>query len=893
MHSHGSRGVFNLFKFERFRKCTQLFLFFASVVVLVSVSEPKASAQAPTPPQLLPYLVTSVAGGAASTPAANAPCPKSGFTSTDKFGDGCLATEVALSAPRFAAVDKQGNIFFSDSKNALVRRIDATTGKISLVAGGAAANPAAGAVCGTGPGTSTSMGGDGCLGTAVQLSLPHGVAFAPNGDLYFADFTNGNIRKIAATNGLIQTTGVISTVVGAVTNIVGTKNTTLFGYNVNVYSGTTLTTPIYVATQTGPVGSQSFLNDPSGIAFDSQGNLYIADEGNNAIEVVNFGAADTTIMGLPVPVGTIAKLMGYGSLAGKTPSSGECPNYVSSTSRGGCYFAKFTNGNPARTSNVDSVYDVGVDPAGNVFFANEFNNNVGLITASTATVNNYAGIQGTIGKSITARGPSTSAGIGSDFGIAVDASDNLYIADTSGGVIWRVDAGSQNMYVMAGGAATACAAATDAEGDGCPATQATFSSVGIGKFASTNSPTVAGMHLDPTGDLFVTDAMSNVIRKISNGTQFGTINGSKPSQTLEVHFGINDAPAANAYTLTAGSSNFILGAAQCNVNSDKTTDCVLSVQATPTIPGPFSSTLTVTGASGMSSAFTLAGIFNPVAAPSVTAVTAGTTNGCSGATVAVGTQVTITSTTTGAGGTPTGTVTFFNGSEQIGDPQTLNSTGQASVTTSFASAGSPSITAVYNGDAFFQPSTSSVSTLNVVNPSFTTSVSSPQSNSIAAGQSALYSILVAGNVYTGSINFSCSGLPAGTTCVFSPATVVETGCSNTQTVALTIATTQGTPVKQSSFVALPFGRGPWSAFGIIPGLVMASLITWRRRKAPFMKYGQLWMAIALLLVVSGVSACSGNTQSTLGTPAGTSMVTVTAKDASGTALPLQITLTVH
>src|SRR6202020_2936717 len=113
--------------------------------------------------------------------------------SLDKYGDGCLATEVQLNAPRFVTQDKQGNTFLSDAKNALVRRIDATSGVISIVAGGAASNPAAGAACGVGPGTSTSMGGDGCLGSAVQLSLPHGLAFAPNGDLYFSDYTNGNI----------------------------------------------------------------------------------------------------------------------------------------------------------------------------------------------------------------------------------------------------------------------------------------------------------------------------------------------------------------------------------------------------------------------------------------------------------------------------------------------------------------------------------------------------------------------------------------------------------------------------------------------------------------------------------------------------------------------------
>ncbi len=402
----------------------------------------------------------------------------------------------------------------------------------------------------------------------VKLGVPHGVAFSPSGDLYFADNSFSEIRKIAATNGVIATTGVITIAAGNVASL---------GFNVNTYSGTTLTTPIFVGTQTGPATSQNYLNDPSGIAFDQRGDLYIADEGSNAIEVVNFGSSDMTIMGLPVPMGTIAKIAGYGTGV-------ECTNFINTSStanKGGCKFGVFTNGSPARNSNVDNVFDVAVDAAGNVYFANEFNNNVGMITASNAVINNYAGIQGTIGKSL-ARGIATTNPMGSTFSVALDQGGNLYTTDASAGVIWRVDAGSNQMYVMAGGATTPCSTMPDKFGDGCPATQATFSGAGIGKFASATSVGVAGVRVDPFGNLLVTDAIANLVRKISNGTQFGTINGSKPTQMLDVHFGVGDGPATtNAYTLTAGATNFVLGAQNCTVNSDNTMDCVLPVQATP------------------------------------------------------------------------------------------------------------------------------------------------------------------------------------------------------------------------------------------------------------------------------------------------------------------------
>ncbi len=844
---------------------------------LVAIFFAFGTASAQTAPQLLPYTVTTIAGGAASSPAKGTVCP-SGHTATDDFGDGCLATEVALTIPRFVTQDKQGNIFFSDTGttgssskgNKLIRRIDAATGVITAIAGGAASNPAKGASCGS-PSVSTDAIGDGCLSSSIALNQPHGLAFAPNGDLYFAENGTDTIRKIAATGGLIQGPGVVTLVAG---------NPTAYGYATNVYSGGTLTTPINAATQ-------SYLNFPSGITFDQQGNLYIADEGNNAVEVINLTSATETIMGLQIPVGTIAKLVGYGT-------GTECTNFVNTGNRGGCKTGLFTSGHPAQTSNIRADYDVAVDTTGNLYFTNEYYNNVGMVSPS-GILTNYAGIQNTPGKVLT-RGIATSTAIGSDFNLALDSNSNLYISDSSAGVIWRVDAVGNQMYVIAGGATTPCAGTI---GDGCPATEALLSGKGIGSFATTNVPGVAGLHVDPAGNLLVTDALpggiaSNRIRKISNGTQFGTVNGSKPTQNLDVHFGIGDGPGANTYTLTSGASNFVLGAAACTLNSDQTQDCILPVQATPTVPGAFTSTLVINSAKGLQSApIVLSGEYTPVAGPSHTTLAVSSTNGCAGTTIAVGSQVVSTATAAGNGGTPTGTVTFYNGSTQIGTPQTLNSAGQASITTSFTSPGSESITAVYNSDPFFLTSTSPASTLTVAAPSFSTSVNSAQQNTIAAGQSALYSILLTGNVYAGNITFSCSGLPANSSCIFNPTTVTESGCTNTQTVALTIQTAQATPVKQSSFAMAPFGQGPWSALGILPGLATAFAVMLRRRKSSSMKYGQVWLAAALLFAALGVSACGNGTQSTPGTPAGTSTVTVTASDSGGNKIPLSLTLVVH
>jgi hypothetical protein len=850
---------------------SSLLLLIAAASTLLLPAYDRTSAQAA--PQLLPYTVTAIAGGAISNPAKGTTCPISGLTSLDAFGDGCLATEVKLSAPRFVTEDKLGNVFFSDSGNALVRRIDAATGVISVVAGGATSNPASGTACGTL--SSTNANGDGCLANAVKIGKPEGLAFSPSGDLYFADNSFDDVRKVAATNGAIMTG---TTTTGVISNVAG--NITTFGYAVN-----NSTTTINAATQ-------SYLNFPYGIAFDSKGNLYIADEGNNAIEVVNLTAATTTVTGVSVPAGTIAKIVGYGSLNTKTAKGLDCPNFTAAAtgSRGGCYFGTWTDGSTAITSNIDGGYDVGVDAAGNVYFANEFNDNVGKITPA-GILTNYAGIQGGKG-TVLKRGLSTSFAIGSNYSLAVDQNANVYTSDAVNGVIWRVDAANQGMYVVAGGAATVCSATTDAYGDGCPATQSKFSVGTLNGSGFASAPGVAGLFSDAGGNLLVTDATTSLIRKIASGTQFGTINGSKPTQSVQVHFAAGDMPAANAYTLTTGASSFtFVGTANCVSNSDTTTDCVLAIQANPTVPGPFTGTLHVVSTLGKTADFPLTGTYTPVPTPSSgqVVITIPGVN-CTGNTVPNTSPVTLTATITPTSGTgtPTGTVMFFSNGTQIGTTQTLSSTATASISYTFP-AGTYSVTSVYSGDAFFNPSTSTAQSVISTTPTFSTANAGVQAQTVVAGQSALYSITLNETLFAGNLSFSCSGLPAGAACVFSPQTLAGTGCSGSQTEALTITTTQ--PATTSSLAV--GGHGLWAAFGLLPAVTLALLITVRRRRSPSWmagKPGQVWFALALLIALSGAVACNNGTTTT-GTPSGTSTVTLTISG-GGITNTMPLTLTV-
>ena len=845
-----------------------------------------SSAIAQTAPQLLPYTAKLIAGGGTLAIAKGATCPVSGFTSTDAYGDGCLATEIKLgtasagSGPRYAVADSTGAIFFSDYGNALIRRVDPITGIVTAVAGGVSTSPTAGTACGSY--ASTDAKGDGCLATAVNLYRPTGLVFSKAGDLYFAEYGNSDVRKIAATNGLITTSGVISLVAGSSGSAYG-------------YASNNATTTINAATQ-------SYLDAPFGLAFDkTNGNLYIADEAKNAVLVVNTNTTGSnTVTGVTIPAGTIAKIIGSPTAGGSV-----CPNSPATTN--GCNYGNYTSGALANSSQTDSPYGVSFDAAGNVYFADEFDANVGLVNTTTGILTSYAGsypLTGTGAKKLQ-RAPAGTFAIGSNFGIAVDTYANAYITDALNGVVWRVDGAGQSMYVVAGGATSVCSSATDTKGDGCPATQATFGSsvYASGDLYSATGTTgnagIFGVSVDTNSNLYVGDTVTNEIREIASGTQFGVIGANQPVQTVDIHFAAGDSPAAaGAYALTMGGTNFSLGTATCTTNSDTTQDCLLPITATPSALGPFTGTLQVTSTLGGISSFSLSGTYAESPNTRTVLTYATPSVNCTGtSTYSNGTPVVLTSTLVANGpNPPSGTITFYANGAQIGT-QSVTNLGTASVpvygatlTYTFSTVGTYSITATYGGNSYFQSSTSAPASISSSTPTFSSSTISYQQNTVVAGQTGLYSFNLIQNVYTGTITMSCSGLPANSSCSFSPQTITSTGCSTTSTVAMNINTQQGSSAASTSSLGGP-GRGPWAALGVIPGLLLALMIGLRRRRVP-MRYGQLWMALALLLATSGTIACS-NVQNVPATPSGSYNITVTATGSTGTVSSFVVPFTVQ
>jgi hypothetical protein len=248
-----------------------------------------------------------------------------------------------------------------------------------------------------------------------------------------------------------------------------------------------------------------------------------------------------------------------------------------------------------------------------------------------------------------------------------------------------------------------------------------------------------------------------------------------------------------------------------------------------------------------------------------------------------GQAVTFTATVTGSK-SPTGTVTFSDGSAALGTG-TLNSSGVATYTTSSLAVGQHSMTAVYDGDTNNAGSTSAVLTQTVNTADFALS-STPSGATVRAGNSAPFTVTVTPQgSFSNSISFSCSGLPALASCTFSPSTVTPN--ANTATSNLSVTTVAHT----ASLVPPAFDRWSSSSYAICLALSvmllgMLGLVTPNRRK--LLNYALVCvLASCCLLQV----AC-GRGGSTGGTPAGTYAITVTGA-AGSFQRTTTVTLTVH
>ena len=439
-----------------------------------------------------------------------------GMGDWDYGGDGGPATQAHLRHPRGVAVDGDGNVYIADTDNNRIRKVDAATGTISTIAG-------------TGD---WGYSGDGGPATQAQLGTPQGVVVDGDGNIYIADIFNYRIRKVEAA------TGTISTIAGT-------------GEQGGGGDG-------------GPASEAQF-SEPHGVALDGDGHLYIADSSNHRIRRVDaFTGTISTIAGSWWGYGgdggpaTQAQLRWIPSLAvggdGNVyvvddenrrirvmqPIPGLTLRTPTSTQDLSDYFAGFDAVRYQVESSGGIVETLRVTGSEVTFAALMAGQGAITITAigsdgslATRTISvrvdeavlalSYT-IDTLAGNSyVMDGGPATRAWLESPRGVSVDAIGNLYIAGPGHHRIRKVSAFTGTISTIAG------TGEQGYSGDGGPATQA---QLGYSQ----------GVTVDGAGNFYIADSDNHRIRKVDAAT--GTI--STIAGTGEQGYGGDGGPATRA-----------------------------------------------------------------------------------------------------------------------------------------------------------------------------------------------------------------------------------------------------------------------------------------------------------------------------------------------------------
>lgn len=430
---------------------------------------------------------------------------------SDFIGDGGAATAAILSQAEGIAVDGPGNIYVADAGNNRVRRIS-PDGAIHTIAG-------------TGVGGYT---GDGGSAIQAQLSHPYGIALDASGNLYVADLGNARVRKVGIDGNISTVAGGGTTTAGggvegvnarftAPRNVAMGSDGSLYisDFGANQVFRMLATGALELMAGSGIAGSfgdgglatLAGLRSPAGVAVDGNGTLYIADSGNNSIRRV-FQGVISSVFTADGPTGVVVG-----------PSGGL---YVGGSDYIGTTLRQFASG---------GAHDLAVDAAGNVFFTTGSlilmaTANGGLTTVAGTGASPYYGGDG---------GPAASARLNAPAGIARNAAGNWYVTDSGNNRIRMIT--PSGFITTAAGTGQA-----GSGGDGGPATLAQLNNPrGLAIDAGQNlyiadaanhrvrkiapsgmiTTVIAGLN-DPEalaagdgGDLYVADAGDNRVLKLS------------------------------------------------------------------------------------------------------------------------------------------------------------------------------------------------------------------------------------------------------------------------------------------------------------------------------------------------------------------------------------------
>jgi hypothetical protein len=330
--------------------------------------------------------------------------------------------------------------------------------------------------------------------------------------------------------------------------------------------------------------------------------------------------------------------------------------------------------------------------------------------------------------------------------------------------------------------------------------------------------------------------------------------------TVAAGSGVSGTPTGTV-TFSSGSTNLGTGTLSGGTATFSTSSLAAGTYSITAVYGGDSNF-----AGSSSAAVSLTVSAAPTTIATTTTLTASATNSAAGSNLIFAAAVTPAS----GSGVPTGSVTFSDGTTQLGTG-TLDSTGKATYSTSSLAVGTHSITAAYGGDTNYMKSASAPVSVTITAATSDFSLSLSQASGTVSQSSSITSAvtITSSNGFNQPVSLSCSGAPSNATCSLSPTSVTPSGTSP-GTATMTIQT----GVKAAA-LALPnyFGHSPGStAWAFLSGGRFLSFALLRRRRR------SLWTRFVTLLALSCglIGTATGCGSSGHSTPSGTYTITVTA-----------------
>lgn len=453
-------------------------------------------------------------------------------------GDGGPSAQASLRFVQGLAVSPAGEIYLADSDDHRIRRIDAQ-GRISTIAG----DGLPGRIGDTGP------------AHLSRVNTPYGLSYGPNNELYIADLGNARVRRISS-SGIIDTVagaGIGGVTLQAPRNVLAAPDGRL--YISDFAANRILTLEPRGNFNVLPTPNPNF-NSPAALTLDSSGNLYIADSGNGRVlKYSNQGVYTVHASGLDRPTGLAWHPNGYLLIADirgdflwrvnadqklETIPTGGRDVAVDRSARtvtaGGTWvrrtlpsglleiligndFSTFRGENvSALQARLHRPSAVAIDSQNNIYFSDTQNHRIrridpqGIVTTVAGT--GEPGFRGD-------QGPAVQAQLNTPTALALDAFDNLYIADSANHRIRVVS--KSGVILTAAGTGRA-----EFSNDNILATQASLA-------------TPSGLAVDSENRVYVSERTGQRIRRFTLGARIETVAGS----------GLRGVPMENSEALLA------------------------------------------------------------------------------------------------------------------------------------------------------------------------------------------------------------------------------------------------------------------------------------------------------------------------------------------------------